>query len=87
MSQIVRAHIVNVTKIGNDVGLIYSVTMAGRPVPAVTAANDLRLMTVNEVIAELGHPILTKAEREYPKHRKANEVKFVFLINLVVQLL
>ncbi|KAK6637632.1 hypothetical protein RUM44_008054 [Polyplax serrata] len=62
MSQIVRAHIVNVTKIGNDVGLIYSVTMAGRPVPAVTAANDLRLMTVNEVIAELGHPILTKAE-------------------------
>lgn len=65
ISELIKVHIVNVTHIGNDIGIIYSVTVAGKPVPAITAANDMRLMTTSEVIAELGHPILSKAEREY----------------------
>lgn len=59
-----KAHIFNVTQMGNDVGIIYAVTVGGKPIPAITAANDMRLMTASEVIAELGHPILSKAERK-----------------------
>lgn len=64
----VRVHIHNVTRtISNDpngVGLLYSVTVAGKPVLALTAANDMRLLSIGEVSAELGFPVLTKAERK-----------------------
>ncbi|KAL0273396.1 UNVERIFIED_CONTAM: hypothetical protein PYX00_006066 [Menopon gallinae] len=62
----VRVHIHNVTDFANNevdgIGLLYSVTVAGKPVPALTAANDMKLITINEVVAELGYPVLTKAE-------------------------
>ncbi|XP_067000333.2 uncharacterized protein [Anabrus simplex] len=42
--------------------LLYSVHVAGKPVLAHTAAADMRLVSDSEVTAELGYPILTKAE-------------------------
>lgn len=45
--------------------LLYWVRVRGRPVPAATAAHDMRLISDNEMAAELGLPIITKAEREY----------------------
>ncbi|XP_049938929.1 uncharacterized protein LOC126413075 [Schistocerca serialis cubense] len=44
--------------------LVYAVSVGGRPVPAVAAAYDMRLLSDAEVSAELGMPVLTKAERE-----------------------
>ncbi|EEB13875.1 hypothetical protein Phum_PHUM262900 [Pediculus humanus corporis] len=58
----VNIHIFNTSQIGNDLGIIYTVSINGNPVPANTAANDMRLLTTREIIAELGRPILTKAE-------------------------
>ena len=45
--------------------LLYWVRVRGRPVPAATAAHDMRLISDHEMAAELGLPIITKAEREY----------------------
>lgn len=59
----VNIHIFNTSQIGNDLGIIYTVSINGNPIPANTAANDMRLLTTREIIAELGRPILTKAER------------------------
>ncbi|XP_049835791.1 uncharacterized protein LOC126281163 [Schistocerca gregaria] len=42
--------------------LVYAVSVGGRPVPAVAAAYDMRLLSDAEVSAELGMPVLTKAE-------------------------
>lgn len=39
--------------------------MGGRPVPARTAAHDMHLLADSEVVAELGYPITTKAERTH----------------------
>ncbi|XP_049766251.1 uncharacterized protein LOC126095508 [Schistocerca cancellata] len=44
--------------------LVYAVSVGGRPVPAVAAAYDMRLLSDAEVSAELGMPVLTKAERD-----------------------
>lgn len=64
----VRVVIYNATGSGRaearDVGLLYSVSVAGQPVPAISAAADMRLLTLSEVSAELGYPVLTKAERK-----------------------
>lgn len=59
----VRVHNVTVTDDGN-VELVYSVRVAGKPILAVTAATDMRLVSDKEVTAELGYPVLTKAERK-----------------------
>lgn len=59
----VRVHNVTVTDDGN-LELVYSVRVAGKPILAVTAATDMRLVSDKEVIAELGYPVLTKAERK-----------------------
>ncbi|CAG2053804.1 unnamed protein product [Timema podura] len=42
--------------------LLYSVHVDGKPVLAYTAAADMKLVSTNEATAELGFPILTKAE-------------------------
>lgn len=58
----VTVHIHNVT---NDQALkiLYSVKVSGHPVLATAAAHDMKLVSDAEVVAELGFPILTKAER------------------------
>lgn len=45
--------------------ILYWVRVRGRPVPATTAARDMRLVSDAEVAAELGLPVLLKAERKY----------------------
>lgn len=57
----VRVH--NVTSNGR-LQLLYSVRVDGKPVLAEAAVKDMRLVTDNEVTAELGHPVLSKAERK-----------------------
>nr|CAD7258045.1 unnamed protein product [Timema shepardi] len=42
--------------------LLYSVHVDGKPVLAYTAAADMKLVSTKEATAELGFPILTKAE-------------------------
>ncbi|RZF33767.1 hypothetical protein LSTR_LSTR008026 [Laodelphax striatellus] len=42
--------------------LVYAVSVNGRPVAATAAAQDMRLLSDREVTAELGFPVLLKAE-------------------------
>ncbi|XP_063228414.1 uncharacterized protein LOC134534187 [Bacillus rossius redtenbacheri] len=42
--------------------LLYTVRVAGRPVLARAAAADMRLVSAGEMAAELGRPVVTKAE-------------------------
>lgn len=59
---IVTVHIHNVSN--NDaLSILYSVKVSGVPVLATTAAHDMKLVSDAEVVAELGYPVLTKAER------------------------
>ncbi|XP_061392312.1 uncharacterized protein LOC133327792 [Musca vetustissima] len=48
----------------NQTELIYSVFVNGRPVLAVTAANDMKLVSESEVSTVLGKEIIMKAERK-----------------------
>jgi hypothetical protein len=41
----------------------YHVAVSGKPVDAVTAAEDMTLISDDEVRNELGYPFLIKAER------------------------
>lgn len=43
--------------------VLYHVSVAGKPVPAVTAAEDMALVSDEEVQVELGYPFIVKAER------------------------
>lgn len=54
-----------VSRHGQALSLVYSVRVAGKLVPAATAAGDMCLLSDKEVVAELGYPLVTKAEREY----------------------
>ncbi|XP_054265321.1 uncharacterized protein LOC128988127 [Macrosteles quadrilineatus] len=47
---------------GPALELVYSVRVSGKLVPATTAATDMRLLSDKEVVAELGYPLVTKAE-------------------------
>lgn len=58
----------NYTASTSGLELVYSVRVSGKLVPAVTAAGDMRLLTDKEVVAELGYPLVTKAERNYLSH-------------------
>ncbi|XP_052120414.1 uncharacterized protein LOC113202805 isoform X2 [Frankliniella occidentalis] len=68
---VVRVTVHNVTTLQRGGGLpgapgaarlLYWVRVRGRPVPAATAAHDMRLISDHEMAAELGLPIITKAE-------------------------
>ncbi|XP_047004636.1 uncharacterized protein LOC124622891 [Schistocerca americana] len=61
--------------------LVYAVSVGGRPVPAVAAAYDMRLLSDAEVSAELGMPVLTKAE---PFLKPAAEPLVVLLLFAVL---
>ncbi|XP_039294573.1 uncharacterized protein LOC111053578 isoform X2 [Nilaparvata lugens] len=59
--------------------LVYAVSVNGRPVRAEAAAQDMRLMSDKEVTAELGFPVLLKAEPYLqgpasPFHRDTTQV-------------
>ena len=49
----------------HTIEVLYHVTVSGRPVPANTAADDMRLVSDEEVVEELGYPFLIKAERKF----------------------
>ena len=51
--------------IANQTELIYSVFVNGRPVLAVTAANDMKLVSESEVATVMGKEIFMKAERKF----------------------
>lgn len=54
----------------NYTEIIYSVFVSGKPVLATTAAKDMELLTTDEVMKEIQHPIMTKAERMF--------IRFIF---------
>lgn len=49
----------------DELELVYTVHVGGKPVLAVAAAEDMKLVSNTEVTAELGYPVITKAERKY----------------------
>jgi hypothetical protein len=53
------------SKNADELELLYTVHVGGKPVLAVAAAEDMKLVSNTEVTAELGYPVITKAEREY----------------------
>ncbi|XP_056636650.1 uncharacterized protein LOC130445148 [Diorhabda sublineata] len=57
----VYIHQVNRTDL-NTIEVLYHVSLDGKPVSAVIAANDMHLLTDEEVRKELGYPFLIKAE-------------------------
>ncbi|KAG5866724.1 hypothetical protein JTB14_000537 [Gonioctena quinquepunctata] len=60
----VNVYIRNLTKMNGDgkIEVLYHVSVAGKPVSAITAANDMHLVSDEEVRKELGYPFLVKAE-------------------------
>lgn len=70
----------NATTTPTGLELVYSVRVSGKLVPAPTAAGDMRLLTDKEVTAELGYPLVTKAEREYCIKHEQLRVICVLLI-------
>ncbi|XP_074038328.1 uncharacterized protein isoform X2 [Leptinotarsa decemlineata] len=60
----VYIHEMNRTKLNGDkkIEVLYHVSVAGKPVSAITAANDMHLVSDEEVRQELGYPFLVKAE-------------------------
>ncbi|XP_065207188.1 uncharacterized protein LOC135836338 [Planococcus citri] len=80
----VTVHIHNVT---NDEALkiLYSVKVSGHPVLATAAAHDMKLVSDAEAVAELGFPILTKAEPylkplQTPEGNKLQEKEFLYVL-------
>lgn len=63
----VNVYIHEIAKIPVDgdekIEVLYHVSVAGKPVPAVTAAEDMSLVSDEEVQMELGYPFTIKAER------------------------
>ena len=49
----------------NQTEIIYSVIVGGKPVLASTAAEDMRLVKLDEVIKIMENDIVLKAEREF----------------------
>lgn len=63
----VYIHQMDTSKNNGDqkIEVLYHVTVNGKPVSAISAANDMSLVTDEEVREALGYPFLIKAEREY----------------------
>nr|XP_018897058.1 PREDICTED: uncharacterized protein LOC109030516 [Bemisia tabaci] len=58
----VRVHNLRSAPGTGSLELVYSVRVAGRPVLALAAARDMRLVSEGEATSELGYPVETKAE-------------------------
>lgn len=54
----------------NQTEIIYSVIVGGKPVLASTAADDMRLVKLDEVVKIMENDIVLKAERKFIKHKK-----------------
>lgn len=61
-------HNVDKSKLNGDekITVLYHVSVDGKPVPAITAADDMSLVSDEEVKRQLGFPFLVKAERNEP---------------------
>lgn len=63
----VNVYIHDISKISSDgeenIQVVYHVSIAGKPIPATTAADDMTLVSDEEVQTELGYPFVVKAER------------------------
>lgn len=59
----VYIHEVNKQNKEGKIEVVYHVEMLGKPVDAHTAANDMTLVSDQEVTKELGYPFEIKAER------------------------
>ncbi|XP_018330536.1 uncharacterized protein LOC108740646 [Agrilus planipennis] len=64
--EVVNVHIHNISKMINDgterIEVIYHVSVSGKPVIAATAAEDMKLVSDNEIVNELGLSPVIKAE-------------------------
>lgn len=64
-----NVYIHDISKVPSDdeekIEVLYHVSVAGKPVLAVTAADDMSLVSDEEVQVELGYPFIVKAERSY----------------------
>lgn len=69
----------DVTTMANQTEIIYSVFVDGVPVLATTAAEDMRLVTENEVSQVMNKMVYTKAERI---HNITNRIANYFLHTL-----
>lgn len=63
----VNVYIHDISKVPSDgdekIEVLYHVSVAGKPIPAVTAAEDMTLVSDEEVRNALGYPFIVKAER------------------------
>ena len=59
----VSVYIHEINKQNDQIQVLYHVEMRGKPVDANTAADDMRLVSDEEVVQELGYPFVIKAER------------------------
>lgn len=55
------------TKLSNQTEIIYTVFVGGKPVLATTAAQDMKLITQDEVAHVMENTVYTKAERKIIK--------------------
>lgn len=51
--------------ITNQTEFLYTVFVGNKPVLAITAAEDMKLVSTAEVVRTLGSPVLTKSERKF----------------------
>lgn len=63
----VNVYIHEIFKTPEKIEVLYHVTVQGKPVLATTAADDMTLVTDDEVVDALGYPFVIKAERKLVK--------------------
>ncbi|XP_069696113.1 uncharacterized protein [Periplaneta americana] len=77
----VSVHVHNKTSKGeHELELLYSVHVAGKPVPAPTAAEDMKLVSNSEVTAQLGYPVITKAELPLDREWRRGRARDTWLL-------
>lgn len=66
------------TNLTNQTEIIYSVIVGGKPILATTAANDMRLVTTDEVVKIMENDVVLKAERK-------NEKLILFIFSIFME--
>lgn len=62
----------------NQTEFVYTVFVGNKPILAVTAADDMQLVSTAEVVNTLGSQVLTKSERK----KIIQEIIFIFNITM-----
>lgn len=62
----------NKTDEDTEIQVLYHVSVSGNPIEAVTAVQDMTLLSDEEVQNELGYPFLIKAERNNHKNKTSH---------------